>query len=214
MAGRNGAAGAEPAALGSDPPAKLIGDRLKIQNAFEGPPPHSKCLEVKGVLGEQSRRASSIPHSPSTRPEPSQHRCWGETKAWLAGELAPHTAGPAPCWCQSPLPALRPVQGSRQQAQAEVLITGGQRPGLPEAARCMSLCLSGHLSPLRAVDWQQQALPLAWGLEAEAARTCRATAASRSDGPRRAALGRAAASTTSRSRCCYLCNSLQSLTEC
>lgn len=34
--GGNGAAGAEPAALGGDPPAKLIGDRLEIQNASEG----------------------------------------------------------------------------------------------------------------------------------------------------------------------------------
>lgn len=77
----------------------------------------------------------------------------------------------------------------------------------------MSPCPSGHLSPLRAADWQQQALPLAQGLEAEAAQTGRATAAPRSDGPRWAALGRAAASTTSRGGCCYLCNSLQSLTE-
>lgn len=30
VAGGNGAAVAEPAALGGDPPAKLIGDRLKI----------------------------------------------------------------------------------------------------------------------------------------------------------------------------------------
>lgn len=132
VAGRNGAAGAEPAALGCDPPAKLIGDRLKIQNAFEGPSPHSKCLEVKGVLGEQSRRASSIPHSPSTRSKPSQHRCWGQTKAWLAGGLAPHRAGPAPCWCQSPLPALRPAEESRQQAWAEALmVEAGAARGCP-----------------------------------------------------------------------------------
>lgn len=84
---RGGASGAEPAALGPDPPAMLIRDRLKIQHSCEGPLPCGKCLrDVAGDRGQQGWRAGSIPRTP-------QH-----SFAVGCRRLTPHTAGIQGSW--------------------------------------------------------------------------------------------------------------------
>lgn len=113
--GGNGAARAEPAALGGDPPAKLISDRLEIQNASEGaltlwqmPAGGKGC---PGRAEPDSRLPSTLDLSLASLAAGGKLR-----HSWWRG--SPHTQlGPAACWCQSPLPAPGFAEGSRQQPQ-------------------------------------------------------------------------------------------------
>lgn len=145
---------------------------------LRGPPARGTCLrEAKGVLGEQSWGAGSIPQPPST-PDLSlasvaaggklRHGWW-----WWWG-LPPHAAGRSP-----PLPSVPPscpglAEGSRQQPQHCPQAGTGTGRGVKDrgqGARAAGGCsLPAPLPPGGAVPLQQRALGLEQGQHPAGAR--------------------------------------------
>lgn len=106
-----------PLAVTLLPSLSVTGSKYKMP--LRGPSPCGKCLrEAKGVLGEQSQTAGSIPCIPSTLDlSLASLAAGGKLRhGWWRG--SPHTQlGPAPCWRHSPIPAPGFAEGSRQQPQ-------------------------------------------------------------------------------------------------
>lgn len=123
-AGGNGAAGAEPAALGGDPPAKLIGDSLKIQNASEGAP--TPWQMPAGGEGHPGRALpgedGSVPRTPSTL-----HLNLASPTA--GGKLRHGRQGGSPCTQRATVPPPCPRARGGEWAAAPALPADRRRRG-------------------------------------------------------------------------------------